>query len=74
MAPSLQELEPPAIPVRFSLVFQQSQIVQRVINKIMDVITAGMAGDHLATTDNLDPVHIALGQNLVMAMNHVGTE
>ena len=52
----------------FAFVFKKRQIVQRIIDKIGRAIVASVAGDDRAATDNLNPVDITLGQNLMMAV------
>ena len=53
---------------RLALVFQQSQIMQRIVDKLRLVVAADMGGDRLAATGDLDPVDISLRQNLLMAI------
>jgi len=51
---------------RVPLVFQQRQIVQRIVDKLGLVVAAGMDRDGLAAAGDLDPLDISLGQNLLM--------
>jgi hypothetical protein len=53
---------------RLALVFQQRQIMQGIVDKIGRVIAAGVRGDCLAATGDLDPVDISLRQHLLMAV------
>jgi hypothetical protein len=65
--------EPPAVErrslvERLALVFQQRQIMQRIVDKIRRVVAAGMDRDRLAPADDLNPVDISLRQNFLMAV------
>lgn len=53
---------------RLCLVFEQRQIVQRIVDKIGLVVAAGMGRNGLATTGDLDPLDISLGHNLLMTV------
>jgi hypothetical protein len=53
---------------RAALVLQQRQIMQRIVDKLRRPIAAHVRGDGLAPAGDLDPVDVAFGQNLLMAI------
>ena len=53
---------------RVALVFQQRQIVQRIIDELRRAVAAHVRCDDLAVTGDVHPVHISLRQHLLMAM------
>jgi len=53
---------------RLALVFQQSQIMQRIVNKVRLVVAADVGGDRFAAAGDLDPVDIPFRQDLLMSI------
>jgi hypothetical protein len=53
---------------RLALLFQQGEVMQGIVDKLGPVIAADMGSDRLASTNDLDPVDVALRQNLLMAV------
>ena len=53
---------------RFALVFQQSEIMQGIIDELRLAVAANMGCDDFAATGDLDPVNIPLRQDLLVAI------
>ena len=50
-------------------VFEQSQIVQRIVNRLLMALAARMAGDDLTSTADRHLIHGAFDQHLAMAVS-----
>ena len=53
---------------RLGLLFEQRQIMQRIVNEIGRLVTARAHGDRFIPADDLNPVDISLRQNLLVAI------
>ena len=53
---------------RLGLLFEQHQIMQRIVNEIGRLVAARVHGDRFIPADDLHPADISLRQNLLMAV------
>ena len=58
---------------RLGLLFEQRQIMQRIVNEIGRLVAARVHGDRFIPADYLNPVDISLRQNLLVTIGDLRT-